>query len=85
MSEMFDVISKEYKILRNGDGWTIVNMPNDKAHLEAYDWCYNNIEVGDWTQSITTNHVQQFWFRNESEATMFILKWVKHEMAEQEE
>ena len=82
MSEIFDTLAKEYSITRNGDGWTIINLSPTKDTMNEYDWCFNNIEVGNWTYSIKHNHVPQFWFRKESDATMFTLKWLNYEVAQ---
>jgi hypothetical protein len=82
MSEIFKELAKEYNIVRNGDGWTIINLKASSNILKEYAWCRNTIDVGDWTYSITFNHVPQFWFRNEADATMFTLKWFKDEVVE---
>ena len=82
MSEIFDTLAKEYDITRNGDGWTIVNLVANKNVYYPYVWCYDNIDVVDWTYSIGPKDIPHFWFRKEADATMFTLKLFKDEVAQ---
>lgn len=82
MTEILDTLAKEYDITRNSDGWTIVNMIPNKNVMDPYKWCLVNIPVGNWTYSIGRGDVPMFWFRNESDATMFTLKWLNYEVAQ---
>ncbi len=48
----------------------------DKTYHNMIQWCKNMFKEHDWHSKISGENLSKFIFKNPSDATLFVLKWV---------